>query len=108
MVPVVPVKYWVQPSGAFHSAVQGICMMWIFQLLVVVDVQVNSSSLQVGHACRYIWYPVLVPQIGLVELDPKDTAVNRASVHCVLGVNVSVAALVFGESIEKVSKFSFI
>ena len=50
--------------------------MWILKFFVVVEVQVNSSVLQLSAASRYMWYPVLVPHIVLAELDPFDSAVN--------------------------------
>ena len=45
-------KYCVQPSGGFHWAVQAICMMWMFQEGVVVEllVQENVSWLQSSRA----------------------------------------------------------
>ena len=70
MVPEVPVWYWVQPSGAFHSAVHGIWAMWIenclsktvihgkllsLSYLLESLVQVFCSVLQVLSASRYRW-----------------------------------------------------
>ena len=45
MVPVVPVNHCKQPGLGRHSAVQAICITWMFQLRVPDTVQVNVSVL---------------------------------------------------------------
>ena len=65
-MPVFPVKYCRQPWGAFVLLLQGTWVTLMVKALVVavlLDPKLAVRTLHCGEAWRYMWRPVLVPQM---------------------------------------------